>query len=855
MSESQIEPQNVYSCDAALQLWAKSMPYKQLLSHMLDTGCCAYQFLSAESSRSILEFLMEQWSYNKEAVCTFVAYLASMHDIGKAMPWFQRNDESQYERLIQHGLTDLFPEKYLEPIQHEYISSRIFKRIWKQRNNQKQICDSYAAVLALHHQRCNSSQTVKIPGIWQELQDELELEALRRFPVPDKLPHPANMDATCILLSGLIVLCDWVASSGPFDDIPEVNDHYISSAMHIAKDALIRYGLISNHSPVDIDSFHSLWPQISNPRDIQKRCDELSFLAPITIIEAPMGEGKTEAALYLAERLCNAWNKRGIYVALPTQATSNQMFGRTKVMLDRIEGGNTRLLHGTAFLQNDDKSIQIDDKEERFEAERWLGSLRMGLLDENGVGTVDQAMAGVLKARFSILRLLGLTNKVLIVDELHAYDAYMSEIIQSLLRWCKALRIPIVLLSATLQESQRKAYLSCYTDNKPSLSLSYPLITQVDDSGHLTQIEASATMETIYHFAPVCFGDDCDTIAKFAIDQLSHGGCYCILVNTVRKAQRIYQSLLDLKNDDTETILFHARFPMGRREEIEKECLSKFGKGQESVRPQRAILVATQVVEQSLDLDFDGMLTELAPIDLLLQRAGRVHRHRDRIRPEGMGKPIIHVILPDENAVNDYKKRYRSSGYVYAPFLLSNTESIVKNGRTVLVPSDVRTIIEEAYAQVTPENLKAWQEMEFAQELMKANADGNRFPDPKDEVFFPTQSHPEFVGMDIDDGFEPAMHVTTRLGEPTFRIAFSNSVLMDAAKTGQLSKEQQQKIFLSSVALSMNRITIADLEASELYRIEKSKLKGCYITDHYDKIQIGKKLLINDQTLGVMWKE
>lgn len=840
-----------------LHLWAKSNPYKQLLSHMIDTGCCAMCYLSAASSRSILTFLMEQWHCGKEAALSFAAYLAAMHDIGKAMPWFQRQNEEQYERLKGLGMQGLFPPKYLEPIHHEYISARIFQRIWKQRKNGRRIYDPYASILSLHHQRSNKGNEAKIAASWVEIQNDLEAAVCAAFHMGDQLPCPEHMDSACILLSGLIILCDWVASSGPFDEWPEVTEDYLLDSMKIAHDTLRRYGLVSDKTVAEVHSFKALWPHIFTPRDIQKCCEELNPYAPLTVIEAPMGEGKTEAALYLAERMRDVWNKRGIYVALPTQATSNQMHGRTKAMLDTIAGGHARLLHGTAFLQYEEKHIQNDHPDDSMEAERWLESLRMGMLDENGVGTVDQAMAGVLKARFSVLRLLGLTNKVLVVDELHAYDAYMSEIIRSLLRWCKCLRIPVILLSATLQSSQRKAYLSCYTDaeNSAVLSSDYPLITQVDSEGHISQHNADATMETDYCFEPVRLGEDCPAIAQYAVLQVRQGGCYCILVNTVKKAQNVYRALLEIKDADTEALLFHARFLLGRREEIEKICLRKFGRGTEASRPHKAILVATQVAEQSLDLDFDGMLTELAPIDLLLQRAGRVHRHRERTRPAGLEKPVIHVILPDDNADADLEKRYGNAGYVYAPFLLNNTEHMVENGRRIRVPSDVRTVIEEAYAQVTPENTKAWQEREFNQQLMRANADGCIFPDPQAEIFFPAEAHPEFINMDVDDGFEPAARAATRLGEPTVRIAFSNPILVEAAKRGRLTKEQQKEIFLSSVSLSMNRISYGDLENSELYKIEKGVLKGCYMSASCDKIKIGKNVLVNDPVIGVLWKE
>ena len=839
-----------------LQLWAKSNPYKSLLSHMIDTGCCAMQFLRAPSSRSMLSFLMQQFQYSEEETLNFVSYLVSLHDIGKAMPQFQCQDEQLFMQMKQKGMESMFRQKHYNRIQHEYYSSFIFSRIWKSRKNPRIIYDSYAAVLFLHHQRENTMQGKKeILPEWIELQEQLEISIREIFAIGDQLPSPQNMDAVCILLSGLMILCDWVASSGTFDLLPE-KSNYVSLAMVTAKETLHNYRLIGDLSSTQVDSFQSVWPHISSPRDVQKCCEILNPEAPITIIEAPMGEGKTEAALFFAEKIRAVQNKRGIYVALPTQATSNQMYTRTLSMMETIKAGHTRLLHGTAFLQLNKTKVQVENEEEELEAERWLGSLRMGLLDENGVGTVDQAMAGVLNTRFSVLRLLGLANKVLIIDELHAYDAYMSEIIATLLRWCKVLCIPVILLSATLQDSQRRSYLKCYMEEGylPQLSSSYPLITQVDKLGHMTQTEATATAETTYILHPVYLGEDSISIAKYALNAVNRGGCYCVLVNTVRRAQEIYQALLKCKDDNTETILFHARFLMGRREEIEKQCVRKFGKGPDTERPHKAILVATQVVEQSLDLDFDGMMTELAPVDLLLQRAGRVHRHRNRQRPAGLEQPIIHVILPDDCATHDLEKRYGNTGYVYAPFLLDNTERIVASNPHIRIPDDIRSVIQQVYEHITQKNMQVWHERCFAQQLEQANADGIVFPDPDKEVFFPSQSHPELLRMEIDDGFEPVMHATTRLGEPTFRISFGSRDLIDAAQKGSLTKEQIIEIYSFSVALSMRRITLSDIEQSSLYRIEKGVLKGCYLSACHDIIHIGTYNIINDPSLGVYWE-
>lgn len=840
-----------------VHLWAKTNPYKPLLCHMIDAGCCAGAYLNTPALASVRSFLSEQWDIPQDQAIQFVSYLTALHDIGKATPQFQMQSEEQLARLRKTDVASILPDVQLPHVRHEFLSRSIANRIWKGRGESRKLYDAYSCVLSLHHQRQDRSDRRKPPVHegWHLIQDEIEEIVREVFHAPDKLPKPKQMDATGMLLTGILVLCDWVASSGPFDMLPEIfGGDYFSESCGVAEKTMREYGLVENHPVGEMDSFQSMWPGIKKLRDIQKKAESIDPSALLTIIEAPMGEGKTEAALYCAERSAFIAGKRGVYVALPTQATSNQMYGRINDMLESVNGGYARLMHGTAFLMKDEhRSFQSVDA---CEAEKWLGSSRMGMLDENGVGTVDQAMGAVLLARFGMLRLLGLSNKALIIDELHAYDAYMSEIIESLLRWCRALKIPVVLLSATLQNSQRIRYLSCYADKSclPELSESYPLITQVKKDGSVVQIDAKASMITDYHFSAVPFGQDDKEIARFASEKVSCGGCYCIIVNTVKRAQGIYRELVQLNDPDVECLLFHARFPLGRREEIEKECLFKFGRGIEAQRPGKAILVATQVVEQSLDIDFDGMISEVAPIDLLLQRAGRVHRHRERVRPKGLEEPVIHVILPDSGMTDNPEKRYGSSGFVYDPFLLFNTERLLEEGKTVRVPADVRSVIAEVYEHVTEGNMKAWIKHSYNEQLLSANADWIAFPPPEPDYFFPTQSHPEFENLNIDDGFDSSVRAATRLGDPTFRIAFVSSGLKEKACDGKLTKEQQKEILLSSVSLRLTPEIEFGLSDGKLVQIRKGVLWGCYLAD-CNRITIGSKCLVNDPVTGVYWEE
>ena len=249
------------------------------------------------------------------------------------------------------------------------------------------------------------------------------------------------------------------------------------------------------------------------------------------------------------------------------------------------------------------------------------------------------------------------------------------------------------------------------------------------------------------------------------------------------------------------------------------------------------------------------MLSELAPIDLLLQRTGRVHRHRFRQRPTGMERPIMHIILPDEDAVKTPEKRYGSSGYVYEPFLLNNTERLIDSGLSIHVPEDVRSVIRKVYETVTDENFDAWCKKSFGQQFQQANGSSVSFPIPEAETFFASEAQSEFVDLEVDDGFEPSFRASTRLGEPTLRISFANESLYEAAQNGHLTKSQKREIFMSSAAISMRGISQTDLETSLLFKVEKGVLRGCYISAQDDIITIGRRELLNDPVLGIMWKE
>ena len=818
-----------------------------LRTHLLTAGICARTYLHAPSSQVVLSYLSDKWNTTSEGAVSRVSYLCAVHDIGKAHPSFQQKDPEWAGRIGEAGAElELNRELFREKFRHEYYSAKVMKRIWKRKGLSSRERELWSTVLSLHHQRpvpaLGNEPEPRNPE-WITIQDALEDEMAAFFLKDEKLTHPDNMDAAGMLITSLIILSDWVASSGLMEDAEGMEIRMIEER---AERTMRLYGLISDHVFPDIADFHQMWPGISRPRPLQLACDVLQPDAALTIIEAPMGEGKTEAALYLAARQCDASDRRGVYMALPSQATSNQMHTRMDAMLDVVDYDKTRLLHGNAFLY-EETAFHTEDE---LTALKWTRPTRMGLLGANAVGTVDQAMAAVLLSKFSVIRLAGLMNKVLIIDEIHAYDMYMSKILEILLCWCRDLDIPVILLSATLQSAQKTRYLSCF-GAEPELSDAYPLITQVSPVGETVQMPVEASSHYSYTFTPVCFDESTDALAEVSLGRVEEGGCYAILVNTVRRAQEIYQSLLQRKPNDVELFLFHGRFTVKDRERIEKKCVEAFGRDR-SHRPQKGILVATQVVEQSIDLDFDGMISELAPVDLLLQRAGRLHRHREYARPKGFESPVLEVMMPQPGKTDNLERRYGGSGYVYEPFLLYNTEELLKNEKQVRIPEDIRGVIETVYRNVTDENRETWLKRQFKGELEKSQAQGCSWPLPEEDSFFPMEKQPIMYVSDQGDGFENTSEASTRLGDDSVRIAFCSDTDFRSALSGTADPETVRRIYMSSVSVRLNgRLR----EGEDVVHVQRGKLAGFWCLKGESGARSGDYMIKNDSVLGISWEE
>lgn len=455
-----------------------------------------------------------------------------------------------------------------------------------------------------------------------------------------------------MLLSGLTSFADWIGSNeecfgyGRPEDCPDLKV-WFEQRRTLAEKALDAISW-EPRAPLSLGlkSFEQVFGFA--PRPLQRAVADalVSLKGPaILLVEAPMGEGKTEAAFFAHLEMQRRFGHRGLYVALPTKATGNAMFKRTLKFL-RSQGSNRKLdlqlLHGGTMLNDKFQELRLSgvpDPETGGEvrAGEWFTNKKRALLSEYGVGTIDQALLSILPVRHSFVRLWGLANRVVVFDEIHAYDAYTGTLLIHLLRWLVALGSSVVLLSATLPPSIRRKLAEVVNADLPLFETEYPRLS-VFCSGTVEQTHFEADPARRLTLQLLGIQSDLPSMRSALETYLASGGMGLALLNTVQRAQDLYRlfpegEFLEREGlrvgkrlpDGTEVFLFHARFPAEQRQMREDHVLETFGEC--GNRDGRKILIATQVAEQSLDLDFDLIATDLAPIDLVLQRAGRLWRH------------------------------------------------------------------------------------------------------------------------------------------------------------------------------------------------------------------------------------
>lgn len=708
-----------------------------------------YQHL--EDTKNIIGLLWEHWlcegqrkliekSIVENPKCTgkkLVMFLGAVHDIGKATPVFQSKkgyinsedlDNELCEKLERSGFNKIvdFHSTAAAKTPHNIAGQYLLLNYG--------VSEDIAVIIGGHHgkpvdelidikeemsaHRVNyfqsEDETSVIYKRWEKEQGKILKWALNSCGfegVNDlaKIKQPAQ-----VILLGLLIMADWIASNERYFPLLGIDESFVLDKDSRYKKAFLEWKKSDNWEPAEIFDFKEIYNDRFGykPRDVQSvLADTIANTKDIGIIilEAPMGIGKTEASLVAAEQLAAKTDRSGMFFGLPTQATSNGIFPRilnwlSKIKDDENEVVSVRLSHGKAYLNEQfsglARNINIDgEKSSNLFVNEWFSGRKTASLDDFVVGTIDQFLMTALKQRHLPLRHLGFSKKVVILDEVHAYDAYMSRYLMKAIEWMGAYGVPVMLLSATLPENRRIEIIENYMmgmgiklskeDRKKRddsmRSVSYPLITY-NDGSDVKQIrglktELSTKKQVIINRLNI---ENLEAkIAEIIVD----GGVIGIIVNTVKKAQIIGQQLSEKFGEETVEVM-HSSFISNERIKKEERLLNSIGKSAQ--RPDKKIIVGTQVIEQSLDIDFDVMISDLAPMDLLVQRVGRLHRHKIHNRPKKHLIPTLYVM-----GLSDSLEFEGGSLAVYGGYLLTRTQFYLPE--VMNMPEDIPNLVQKVY--------------------------------------------------------------------------------------------------------------------------------------------------------------
>jgi CRISPR-associated endonuclease/helicase Cas3 len=775
-----------------------------LAAHMLDVAACAERMLDKVRPTRLDAMARALRLPTAEALPWLVLFVM-LHDLGKATPAFQRKVDHATQRLLALGFD--FPDSTQA---HGEMSAVLVPDALVAHGVPFELALLVARAVGAHHGAfAESDELNSLDGVlkhmgkravWAQARVELvrDLVALIGVGAPPQVPRShEEVHAFAVDLAGLTTAADWIGSNAEvfqYVEGPSDLSEYFQQARRLAEDAVGQAGF--RRSPVaPARSFQALFGKTPWPLH-EAMAGLLPTLAPgsLVIVEAPMGEGKTEAALMAYDALTGR-GADGLFFALPTQATANQILGRVERYLTTsfVASHGLHLVHGGAALSDRYAALKkrafhptsIDGAAGAGDhapiADAWFAKSKRALLAPLGVGTVDQALLGVLRAKHHFLRLHGLAGKVIIIDEVHAYDTFTSSLLARLCEWLRALGGTVMLLSATLSSPQRARLLAAYGADPPTELPTYPRITIAHEGQCRTVPFASrrSPVEVRLEWKMS------DSLPGELAAALKGGGSVAWIVNTVGRAQRLYTAMRELRAQgglpsDLDLRLLHARLPFAERLARERAAETAFGpSGKSTSRPRRALLIGTQVLEQSLDLDFDLMITEVAPVDLVLQRAGRLHRHDREGRPEALRTRTLWIELP-EHADRPQGPDFGASEYVYDEAILLSSYLALRACERVTLPTDIEPLVESVYAEgaarAASESLPAAlaNRLRDALDARSSQASGDKYKADLKVLPAPAESDPFRAFSCSFDDEDPEVHealrAVTRLGEKSLTV-------------------------------------------------------------------------------------
>ncbi|MFG3398561.1 CRISPR-associated helicase Cas3' [Streptomyces parvus] len=766
-------------CFLDVRLWGKesglSRPYP-VVCHLLDASAVFQELWDAVVGDGTKLAVAGALGLGLDEIRSVVSFWAGLHDIGKISPPFQAQipllygpvrDDPAYvnapgaegERDFRHELASHWSLYSLlaevgyptdERLMHRSVSHQIAQLLGGHHG-------VFGSVLKEKQARRASDYN---PGLgrggWAD-QRQVHFDELRRVTGAFAVPQGGLPAGLAVVVAGLVVVADWLASQTSVIEprIPgpgwsgaaaEIDAHWQGArkaAAEVVKAA--RLGR-AEFSTCDFGSMFPFCPN-SLQRDLVEHLPAMidKHGPGLVLVTAPTGDGKTEAALFAASVLGRMAGARGLYFALPTMGTADAMLPRVEEYAAKALSGERALmlLHSMSWLSSPGGGGQAEVSEGQrdggaisagqetvVEADGWLRGAKRGLLAPLGVGTIDQALGAVLPLRYNVLRLLGLSDKVFVLDEAHAYGPWMHQLLVRLLEWLGEMRAPVVLLSATLTGRTAGSLVDAYrrgagirepagvVPRYPGWLFASAAVDAVSPARG-TKSDRVRTLRVSHRpvvwdasesvGAPVVEGGRRAAMREVLAPVAAEGGTALVCCTTVAEAQQTYRDVCaafpELAVAAGGVRLLHSRYPADQRARITAECEAAYGKpgdGPVSVRS-ASVLVATQVVEQSLDFDFDLVVSDLAPIAQLLQRAGRGRRHRRG----PLGRPAW-AAAEDEPALvvldpftAEASEPPRSWGRVYDAGLLVRTSRVLRERASggIAVPDDVQRLVDEVYEE------------------------------------------------------------------------------------------------------------------------------------------------------------
>ena len=907
-------------------LWAKknrvdSNPmWLPLLVHLEDTanvcGLLYNHWLSQGVKDLLMDSVITDFDDKDELLLNLCRFLGWTHDLGKATAVFQVkksfNGDFELDNLISENLInagfkdfDKFALAKRENIGHNISSQYLLNKFGVNfcvanivgahhgkpiSDNESEICDSFASSL-FQGDDINSERAI----FWQNLQKNIFDKALLACDFSSAYDLPLISQPGQVILSGLLIMADWISSNESYFPLIPLNQYEGNSDRLNIGFTKWKDDRADSWDPNTY--FDGIYKErfkfIEEPRDAQRKISEtISKIDEpgIVILEAPMGMGKTETALIAVENLAKKTNRTGMFFGLPTQATSNGIFTRIKAWLDFMGGEKSlRLIHGKAQLNDEFSSLPKSRNihgEDGVGVNEWFAGRKVSILDDFTVGTVDQILLAALKQKHLMLRHLGLSNKVVVIDEVHAYDAYMSVFLYRALRWLGAYKVPVIILSATLPISKRNALLEEYMIGaglgyrrlpKPEAfetNEAYPLLTYND--GETIKQFADFVKEAGRDYQIIKKSKDAsedlvDLIKKVTPD----GGVVGVIVNTVRKAQDFARKCIEAFGEDYVELL-HSSFIATDRYRKEKNLIETIGKN--GNRPDFKIIIGTQVIEQSLDIDFDILITDLAPIDLILQRMGRLHRHDDTKRPINLKNPMVYVL---NCGGYDFDK---GSSFVYSDYILFRTEYFLPE--KINLPNDISHLVQlvysdgdldidgdlkEIYVKYKEKNTRQTENKEFKANVYRLDKPLKKIGDKKNLSAWLKNSNKMAESSDtkanaqVRDSADTIEVIALKACEGGYEF-FDKKGLLDPSDNKTAMEIAKRTIKLPNSVYYSNDGYIIDkiIEELEKYYLENFSdwnrepwLKNslAIIFDSNNKFRLWDKLLIYDEKYGLIIKK